>query len=110
MIYTWDKRTKNHVWMEIKPCHYCGVLALLSTLKKRCWCCTYKAVRIQRRAHVAVRKAIVRGELQPAKGQLCAYCQQRQAIIYEHRDYSKPLDVKPSCNGCNMLLGHAKLT
>jgi hypothetical protein len=38
----------------------------------------------------------------------CVDCGKVQAEVWEHRDYSRPLDVKPVCKGCNNRAGHAK--
>lgn len=32
----------------------------------------------------------------------------KPATVYEHRDYSRPLDVEPVCGGCNARRGCAK--
>lgn len=55
----------------------------------------------------AVSKAKASGELAPLDGQLCADCA-RPAQCYDHRDYSRPLDVEPVCFSCNVIRGHAK--
>lgn len=41
---------------------------------------------------------------------LCAECGKRRASHYEHRDYGKPLKVRPVCAKCNYVLGHAKVS
>lgn len=53
-----------------------------------------------RPAHTAVRKAIRRGELPPAKDCVCVDCGKR-AECYDHRDYLKPLNVDPVCKTCD---------
>lgn len=55
-------------------------------------------------AHRKVCSAIVRGELKPIKELSCVDCG-AQATIYEHRDYTKPLDVEPVCHKCNSARG-----
>lgn len=37
----------------------------------------------------------------------CSDCAAR-AVVYDHRDYSRPLDVEPVCAICNALRGRAK--
>ena len=58
-------------------------------------------------AHSAVRRAVKRGELQPATAFACVDCG-KPAQCYDHRDYSKPLDVVPVCHSCNHKRGPAK--
>jgi hypothetical protein len=38
----------------------------------------------------------------------CADCDENWAQCYDHRDYSKPLDVVPVCMSCNSHRGPAK--
>lgn len=57
-------------------------------------------------AQVAVSLAIRTGKLKPAHLFNCADCGSK-ASQYEHRDYSKPLDVDPVCPRCNRLRGPA---
>lgn len=61
-------------------------------------------LRIKERAGYMVRRAIRRGELRPPKEKGCVDCG-GQATTYDHRDYSKPLDVDPVCMGCNIRRG-----
>lgn len=63
----------------------------------------------QRKAHAMVRAAIGRGLLPNLKSgeYACADCSE-VACIYEHRDYSRPLDVTPVCATCNNRRGTAK--
>lgn len=57
-------------------------------------------------AHRAVRDAILRGDLPPAKTQVCVDCG-LPAHDYDHRDYGKPLAVDPVCRSCNCKRGPA---
>ncbi len=58
-------------------------------------------------AHQAVGKAVKNGTLPRLDGSvLCVDCG-NSAKMYEHRDYSKPLDVSPVCQGCNQRRGEA---
>ena len=61
-----------------------------------------------RGAHRAVMEAIRTGVLKPAYAFLCADCRNEHAEVYDHRDYSKPLDVDPVCRRCNALRGPGK--
>lgn len=54
----------------------------------------------------AVRRAVLAGKLPPVKGQTCADCD-APATEYDHRDYSKPLDVAAVCRKCNQRRGSA---
>ena len=38
---------------------------------------------------------------------VCSDCKQRRATAWEHRDYSKPLYVRPVCDSCNGKAGRA---
>jgi transcription elongation factor Elf1 len=60
----------------------------------------------QMAATAAVNRAIKRGELLPPAEFICVDCG-KQAQIYEHRDYNKPLDVEPTCRPCNAKRGYA---
>lgn len=53
-----------------------------------------------------VRKAIERGWMQPAGELSCDDCYE-PATCYDHRDYTKPLDVDAVCESCNTLRGPA---
>ena len=57
-------------------------------------------------AHRAVAQAIRAGELKRPAEFLCADCGVR-ASEYDHRDYSKPLEVAPVCRRCNHARGPA---
>lgn len=63
----------------------------------------------QQRCHAFVNKAIKRGLLPDLKSgeYACVDCG-RVAHEYEHRDYSRPLDVEPVCRSCNKRRGSAK--
>lgn len=61
----------------------------------------------QRKAHYMVYEAQRRGVLPPLKGLKCSDCD-REAAHYDHRDYSRPLDVEPVCGSCNKRRGPAR--
>jgi hypothetical protein len=63
--------------------------------------------RAQDRARGAIRRAISTGKLANLKAEcvMCSACGLRRAVIYDHRDYSKPLEVTPVCRNCNGKLG-----
>lgn len=58
----------------------------------------------QQRAVAAVRAAVLRGDLAPVRTLECVDCG-KPAANYDHRDYTKPLDVEPVCSRCNTLRG-----
>ncbi len=58
-------------------------------------------------ANLKMVSAIRRGTLKPATEFACVDCA-RAAQCYDHRDYSKPLEVAPVCFSCNVLRGPAK--
>ena len=68
--------------------------------------CSIKRVMMSYKCSQIVLKAIRRGELKRADEFECVDCG-KPAYCYDHRDYSKPLDVDPVCNGCNIRRGPA---
>lgn len=59
------------------------------------------------KAHQAVYRAVKRGALPRLDGTVdCVDCG-AAAKHYDHRDYSKPLEVEPVCARCNRLRGSA---
>ena|SRR5688572_3284758 len=48
------------------------------------------------------------GRMPPPTAYKCADCGDK-ATMYEHRDYTKPLDVEPVCRSCNTARGPARL-
>jgi hypothetical protein len=66
-----------------------------------------EAMNAKSRAHRAVRRAVMSGALRPAPAYYCVDCG-NQASEYDHRDYTKPLDVDPVCHRCNLLRGPAR--
>ncbi len=61
---------------------------------------------VRGRAQRKVRKAIQRGKLPALIGQQCVDCG-RPATDYDHRKYSEPLLVAPTCRRCNLMRGPA---
>ena len=61
----------------------------------------------QEAARRAVQAAVKSGAIPKAKGLTCVDCG-REAHVYDHRDYAKPLDVQPVCVSCNLVRGPAK--
>ena len=75
----------------------------------RCWSCDQVVDAARSSAIRAIKKAIGSGELPPAKACACVDCGGK-AFDYDHRDYSKPLDVQPVCRSCNQRRGPALTT
>lgn len=61
---------------------------------------------VKSRAASLVAKAVRLGELRRPSEFACVDCG-RAACQYDHRDYTKPLDVVPVCRSCNVMRGPA---
>lgn len=71
-----------------------------------CHQCAEQRRREQSRAIQRVNYAIRRGFLSRPAEHACADCG-AQATDYDHRDYTKPLEVEPVCSACNTRRGPA---
>ena len=98
---------------KICPCKSCGKLEIgrSSGYRNQCDECTPNdEVAIKDRAknyaYGQVKKARVQGLLPDPWDCLCADCG-KQASVYDHRDYAKPLEVDPVCKACNVFRGPA---
>jgi hypothetical protein len=58
------------------------------------------------KAGSAVHSAVRRGILPPVKSCTCVDCG-KPATEYDHRDYTRPIDVVPCCRSCNKKRGKA---
>lgn len=67
---------------------------------------THIKAAIQRKALTAVARAVQKGLLPRASMLVCVDCG-KQAEVYEHRHYGRPLQVEPVCQSCNRLRGPA---
>jgi hypothetical protein len=65
-----------------------------------------KWLQLRSDAHQAVYIAVKKGELPKQNTLKCTDCG-KQARDYDHRDYTKPLDVEPVCRSCNQLRSYA---
>ncbi len=70
----------------------------------RCDKCAWIAAGVQSKARALVTKAISEGHLLKASAYKCVDCGWK-AAQWEHRDYTKPLDVQPVCRSCNCRRG-----
>lgn len=71
-----------------------------------CLPCLTAQQRDSMKANNAIRRAVRSGEMRPAREHACVDCGE-QAFCYDHRDYSRPLDVEPVCHACNIRRGPA---
>ena len=62
---------------------------------------------LQKEAQQAVVEAVRRGHMPPARVLMCVDCG-KQAGVYDHRDYRRPLHVEPVCYSCNGKRGAAE--
>lgn len=87
-------------------CLECAVQ--INRLWKRCIPCQHaydlRRNRVTRSASAKVSHAVRTGKLPRPTTLMCADCG-RPATEYDHRDYSKPLEVEPVCHPCNKLRG-----
>ncbi len=91
-----------------RNCPMCGVAHSPQHASRR-YCepaCHKRMLSILSDVSMIVFKAIKAGLLPKAKGQICVDCGW-EANCYDHRDYTKPLDVVPVCTGCNTKRGPA---
>lgn len=106
----WHCRRAEHVAKRVTHCAWCGGKVPAEGRLGSRYCsvgCAARTSEIARKAISLVQMAIRRGEIQKiTKGVLCADCG-KQATEYEHRDYSRPLDVVAVCRGCNIRRGPA---
>lgn len=68
------------------------------------------APRVVRYASYLVQKAVSKGILPPARDLVCVDCggsKKNGTMVYDHRFYSRPLDVEPVCGSCNKKRGAA---
>jgi hypothetical protein len=75
---------------------------------KFCWACCDLRPRKNGQAQAAskVNQAVKKGLLPHVSTLICVDCG-KPAQCYEHRDYNKPLEVVPTCKGCNIRRGPA---
>src|SRR3972149_8706132 len=94
-------------------CAGCGadITALVNPVIgiKYCRGCSRALHLARKKAAWRVFKAVQRGDLPKIETLQCVDCGQ-PARQYEHRDYSRPLEVEPVCHSCNALRGPALFT
>lgn len=62
---------------------------------------------LQWRATQRVCREIKRGTIAKLDGAVSCLDCGKPAAVYDHRDYNRPLEVEPVCNGCNRERGRA---
>ena len=92
-----------------KTCIDCGAAKSPNRhrLVQRCEQCLPVFQAAMLAANVAISRARATGVLVSPKALTCVDCGS-SAHDYDHRDYSKPLDVQPVCRACNFKRGPAK--
>lgn len=105
----------RQMWMTrdgfLLNCHECGKLVSMPKWGLA-WCADHVPYWIRRHAitkpaHLAVARAIRKGELPHPTTLKCVDCGE-PAKCYDHRDYEKPLEVEAVCRRCNSRRGPAK--
>ena len=110
---TWDGgcyRPRKKRILKARHCVCCDVqLPDYRQRKRKYYCdrCAKYVLVIQQRAMREVAAAVRRGELLHVREHICLECNIWTAVHYEHRHYSKPLEVTPLCQGCNNKRGPA---
>ena len=84
-------------------CKRCGQEAVRHVLARSGMCTPCMAARTKERrsATAEVTKAVRNGRLDSPKTLTCADCG-KAARDYDHRDYTKPLEVEAVCHPCNL--------
>lgn len=86
-------------------CQDCGTKTISGPngpLRRHCDDCSSEYESEKARAHNAVHRAIKYGRLSPPTDFQCVDCG-LDAVVHDHRDYRKPLEVDPVCKRCNKL-------
>lgn len=97
-------------------CGACGVEFSQKTVGSKlryCVSCRDEYYRVRRRAVALVANAVAFHKIPPARDLNCVDCapsRERKAQVYDHRDYSRPLEVEPVCQFHNCRRGPAKWT
>ena len=94
----------------IRHCRVCNkeIKEKIATMRTLCRECYKERSIIQHRTCSKVGWAKISGKLPRLDGTIkCMDCGE-PAMVYEHRDYFKPLDVDPVCKKCNRLRGEGK--
>ena len=93
------------------PCHCCGgsTTGRNSPESRYCYpCCLFVGTSIHAPTQRATRAAVNAGVLPHPSTLTCEDCG-GPAVLYDHRDYTQPLQVAAVCHGCNLKRGPGKL-
>lgn len=109
-VCSYCRRAAEIAAMPKRTCAYCGLAIPHSRTSLSPYCsleCACEVKKIFSKAIGAVHAAIRAGALPKLCGDIqCVDCGE-PARHYEHRDYTKPLDVVPVCISCNYSRGPA---
>lgn len=107
-----ERKLKAAIYYESPAyCSACGGVIDYKYSKKRRGYCSLVCSRVvnaarQMRVSAVVHAAIKRDELAHPRKLKCVDCG-KDANGYEHRKYTRPLDVEPTCRSCNSRRGRA---
>lgn len=103
-------REKGHKVTPYFQCVTCLQLfrVRFKSHKRSCVDCEDLRENAKKAAQRAVQREIKAGRLTKATAHRCADCGEK-ASMWEHRDYTKPLQVEPVCRSCNHARGPARL-
>jgi hypothetical protein len=98
--------------LPIRFCRHCETeITLLNPMRRVCSACGQLPVRYRANykqsindnqiSRAVTKYAVKVGFLPDPTNFICLDCKGRQAQCYDHRDYSKPLEVDPVCLRCN---------
>lgn len=101
------KRTYGYVWgafTRVNRCRHCNQYFSPTANQHYCQPCMQHRWPFVSKANSVVSRAVAKGSLPPVQWRFCYDCGDR-AQVYDHRDYTKPLDVEPVCRACNVFRG-----
>jgi hypothetical protein len=90
-------------------CFECKTPVASNSWRHSYWCEAHepdwsKRQKLTAPAHKAVADAVRSKKIPPASALICVDCG-KQAKCYDHRDYSKPMEIEPVCIKCNAIRG-----
>lgn len=111
MRLRWCYRTetwRRNQWYRLHKCAECKTEFVGSNQAQLCWSCNREVCRLRvamtALATRAVAKEIRLGNLEHPSQLKCIDCGV-QAEQYDHRDYTKHLEIQPVCTRCNIRRG-----
>lgn len=88
-------------------CPICGGERHPYSTRRHCLDCDTAVTRVRQEAIKVIANATRKREMPKAKELACVDCG-KPAYDYDHREYSKPLNVVPVCRACNLRRGPAR--